>query len=141
MILLDTDHLSVLTDTRDRRYQLLDSRLQTSTDAVASSIISVEEMLRGWLALIHRLRDSYRQIPAYARLQQLFDTFRLWEIMAFDQRAAEQFEGLRKQRIRLGSMDLKVASIALANNALLLTANLRDFSRIPNLRCDNWLRE
>ena len=60
--------------------------------------------------------------------------------MPFDELAANQFAGLRRQRIRIGAMDLKIASIALVNDALLVTANLRDYSRVPELRCENWLR-
>lgn len=60
--------------------------------------------------------------------------------MPFDARAADQFAVLRRQRIRVGTMDLKIASIALVNEALLVTANLRDFSLVPGLRCENWLR-
>ncbi|OYV73855.1 MAG: hypothetical protein B7Z74_03225 [Deltaproteobacteria bacterium 21-66-5] len=62
-----------------------------------------------------------------------------WEIVAFDERAAEQFTGLRRQRLRIGTMDLKIASIALVDDATLVTANLRDFSQVPGLRCENWL--
>jgi len=46
---------------------------------------------------------------------------------------------LRQQKIRIGTMDLKIASIALVNDALLITANIRDFSLVPGLRCENWL--
>lgn len=46
---------------------------------------------------------------------------------------------LRRSRIRIGSMDLKIASIALVSDALLVTANGRDFSAVPNLRCESWL--
>ena len=35
-------------------------------------------------------------------------------------------------------MDLKIASIAIANDALLLTRNLSDFSKIPGLRVEDW---
>jgi tRNA(fMet)-specific endonuclease VapC len=97
-------------------------------------------VLRGWLAIIHRLRDVHRQLPAYARLGQLFDILSDWEIVPFDERAADRFGRLRRQRIRVGAMDLKIASIALVNDALLVTANLRDFSRVPELRCENWLQ-
>jgi tRNA(fMet)-specific endonuclease VapC len=102
--------------------------------------VSVEEVLRGWLAIIHRLRDIHRQLPAYGRLGQLFDFLSDWDIVPFDERAADQFANLRRQRIRIGTMDLKIASIALVNGALLLTANLRDYSLVPGLRCENWLR-
>lgn len=36
-------------------------------------------------------------------------------------------------------MDLKIASIALTQDALLVTANLRDFEQVPGLRVENWL--
>ena len=34
---------------------------------------------------------------------------------------------------------LKIAATALVNNALLLSANQRDFERVPGLRVENWL--
>jgi tRNA(fMet)-specific endonuclease VapC len=147
MILLDTDHLSVFTDERDPRHESLNTRMQAAAEEVTCSIVSVEEVLRGWLAVIHRLRDVHRQLPAYVRLGQFFDLLSEWEIVPFDERAANQFKGLRRQSIRIGNMDLKIgnmdlkiASIALVNDALLVTANLRDFARVPDLRCENWLR-
>ena len=140
MILLDTDHLSVFTDERDPRHGLLHSRMQAATEPVACTIVSVEEILRGWLAIIHRLRDVHRQLPAYVRLGQMFDVLSDWEIVPFDEPAADQFTALRRQRIHVGTMDLKIGSIALVNDALLVTANLRDFSQIPRLRCENWLQ-
>jgi tRNA(fMet)-specific endonuclease VapC len=139
MILLDTDHLSVFTDERDPRHGLLNRRMEAAAEQVACTIVSVEEVLRGWLALIHRLRDVHRQVPAYVRLGQIFDVLSDWEIVSFDARAADQFAGLRRQRIRIGTMDLKIASIALVNDALLVTANLRDYSLVPEPRRDNWL--
>ena len=102
--------------------------------------MNVEEVLRGWLAVIHRLRDVHRQLPAYARLGRLFDVLGNWEIVPFDERAADRFAALRRRRVRIGAMDLKIASIALVNDALLVTANLRDFSLVPGLRCENWLQ-
>ncbi|HEV3117595.1 MAG TPA: type II toxin-antitoxin system VapC family toxin [Gemmataceae bacterium] len=140
MILLDTDHFSVFTDERDARHALLSRRMEAAEEQVACTIVSVEEVLRGWLALIHRLRDVHRQIPAYTRLGQLFDVLSDWEIVPFDEGAADRFAALRRQRIRIGTMDLKIASIALVNDALLVTTNLRDYSLVPQLRCDDWLR-
>jgi tRNA(fMet)-specific endonuclease VapC len=140
MILLDTDHLSVFTDERDPRHELLNGRMEAAIEPVACTIVSVEELLRGWLAIIHRLRDVHRQIPAYVRLGQLFNVLSNWEIIPFDERAADQFTSRRRQRVRIGTMDLKIASIALVNDALLLTSNLRDFSMVPEIHCENWLQ-
>jgi tRNA(fMet)-specific endonuclease VapC len=74
------------------------------------------------------------------RLGRLIHVLSDWEIVAFDERAADRFTGLRRERIRIPTMDLKIASIALANDALLVTASLPDFSQVPELRCANWLR-
>ena len=43
--------------------------------------------------------------------------------------------------LRIGSQDLKIAAIAMTQDALLLSANLRDFQKVPGLRVENWLRE
>jgi tRNA(fMet)-specific endonuclease VapC len=47
---------------------------------------------------------------------------------------------LRHARIRVGTQDLRIASIALAHNALLVSANLQDFEQVPGLRVEDWLR-
>lgn len=59
--------------------------------------------------------------------------------MPFDEAVAHQFDHLRGQRLRPGAMDLKIAAPALVHNALLLSANRRDFERVPGLRVENWL--
>jgi predicted nucleic acid-binding protein len=46
-----------------------------------------------------------------------------------DEQAASKHQGWRAQRIRIGTMDLKIAAIALAHDALPLSANLRDFQQ------------
>ena len=55
MILLDTDHLSLL-QVRDAPAAFaLQARLEAFTpDEVVTTVITMEEQMRGWLALIHR---------------------------------------------------------------------------------------
>jgi tRNA(fMet)-specific endonuclease VapC len=48
---------------------------------------------------------------------------------------------MRAARVRIGTEDLKIASLALANDALLLSANLRDFEQVPGLRVESWLED
>jgi tRNA(fMet)-specific endonuclease VapC len=54
--------------------------------------------------------------------------------------AATKFEALRKQNRRLSSPDLKIAIIALVNDAMLLTQNERDFRNIAGLKMEDWTR-
>jgi tRNA(fMet)-specific endonuclease VapC len=141
MMLLDTDHINVLTNPESRQRADLLAKMQAAGDQLfATSAISVEEQVRGWLALINATSDVVKQVPYYERFVSLFVFFRHWVIVPFDERAARQFKGLRQQRLRLGTMDLKIASIALVHNTKLLSANLRDFRRVPGLQVESWLR-
>jgi tRNA(fMet)-specific endonuclease VapC len=140
MILLDTDHLTVLGFPDDSRHSALTGRMRASSERMfAITVVSVEEQMRGWLAEIKRWQDVHKRIPADDRLAKLFDFFSAWDIVPFDERAVDEFKRLRTQRIRIGTQDLKIASIALVHDALLLSANVRDFHRVPGLRVESWL--
>ncbi len=142
MILLDTDHLTVLMFPENPRCGSLTAHMAASDDPdFATTIVNAEEQLRGWLAKINRQRTPHEQIPPYDRLRKLLDFLRPFSLIAFDGQAADEFERLRKAKVRIGSMDLKIACIALVRNALLLSANLRDFEKVPELRVENWLTE
>jgi tRNA(fMet)-specific endonuclease VapC len=45
---------------------------------------------------------------------------------------------LRQAGIRIGTMDLKIAAIALTHDAMLLSRNLSDFKKVPGLRVEDW---
>jgi tRNA(fMet)-specific endonuclease VapC len=139
LILLDTDHLSIVTNRNATEHSNLLERLETSGDSLGVPVICLEEQCRGWLARIHRTREVHQQIPAYERLIDLFHFFADWEIVSFETAAADRFTDYRKQRIRIGSQDLKIAAVAVTQGALLLSANLRDFRQVPGLRVENWL--
>lgn len=140
MIILDTDHLSVLKYARDSRFMKLAERMADSVDQdFATTAITLEEQLRGWLAEINRFTEPEKQIPAYSELAGLIEFFSFWTILPFDESAASMFRQFRTQKIRAGSMDLKIASIAVSLDCVLLTANTRDFAGISGLRIDNWL--
>jgi tRNA(fMet)-specific endonuclease VapC len=139
VILLDSDHISVLIDVHQASRAKLLQRLDQADDRVQLPIAVVEEQLRGWLAEIHRKRDVHKQIVPYLRLAKLIDFFGDWPITDWSEPAADVFVGLRKRRIRIGTQDLKIASIAIANEGLLLSANLRDFEQVPDLRVEDWI--
>lgn len=141
MIILDTDHFTVLRYSEHSQYGILSARMRRSADtSFATTAISVEEQMRGWLAAIRRARRVHNQILYYTRLIGMIRFVTKWQILPFNEPAADRFEALRKQRIRIGTQDLKIAAIALETNALLLSANLRDFEVVPGLRVENWLR-
>ena len=141
MIILDTDHLSALEYRAAPSAFALQARLESlSPDEIATTAISVEEQMRGWLGLIRRYPDVHRPVPSYERLIRLFDFFAQWQILPFDQAAADQFTRLRRQGIRIGTMDLKIAAIVAVRGGTLLSGNSRDFDQVPGVHVEDWLQ-
>jgi len=90
MILLDTDHLSVLKYDEHPRCRALRERMGRSQGPFfATTIIAAEEQMRGWLAKIHGAKDAEKQVAWYDQLAWLIEFLADWQIIAFDQPAAE----------------------------------------------------
>jgi len=75
------------------------------------------------------------RLLAYRELAQLFAFYARFVIVPVDAAAADKFEQFH--RIRIGTKYRKISAIAVVNDALLLTANRRDFEQIPGLRFEN----
>jgi tRNA(fMet)-specific endonuclease VapC len=140
MIVLDTDHLSVLFFEEHSQRERLSHRLLAAVDDdVSATVVSLEEQMRGWLNAVKQRADVADQVFVYPRLVQLVDFYSHWAILEFDQQKAEIFKSLRQRKVRIGTADLKIASIALAHDALLLSANLVHFQKVPGLKVEDWL--
>jgi tRNA(fMet)-specific endonuclease VapC len=140
MIVVDTSYISLFQYPEESRASELRQRLMASPDRdIVTTAITPEEQMRGWLSAIHGQRDVHRQVKYYERLMGLFRFYADWRILPFDDLAADQFKSLRSQRIRIATMDLKIASIVLVHDATLLSTNLRDFEKVPLLRVEDWL--
>ena len=65
------------------------------------------------------------------------------QVLTFDTNAAFVYGELRATLEKKGKVishtDMQIASIALANQLILVTGNIRHFSRVPKLRVENWL--
>lgn len=138
MIVLDTDHLTTIQRQSEPAYSVLRGRLHQTPERVCTTILSVEEQMRGWLAVINRARSTAQEVAAYRRLHALFAFFGNVFVLDFDEAAAERFMQLRRARLHLGSMDLKIAAITLTQNGTLLSRNVSDFRRVPGLQVEDW---
>lgn len=116
------------------------ARIAAASDQpVTITIISVVEQFRGWAAEINTAKDVVQEVRCFKGLNQFVEILRGMTVVPFDDRAAGEFVRLRRQKLRIGTMDLKIAAIALATGALLLSANRRDFAKVPGLRVEDWL--
>lgn len=139
MHILDTDLFSLTDKTTSAESQRLRFRLSSlRKDELATTIITFEEQMRGWLSWLAQARSVEQQVERYRRLKRMLTSYDGVIILDFDERAAEEFNRLSTPRIRIGTMDLKIAAIALTNNATLLSRNLKDFSKVPGLKVEDW---
>src|SRR5437879_6153177 len=103
MFILDTDHLSLLERTDSPEGSRLRARLAgVPEQEVATTIITFEEQMRGWLAQLARARTLSQQVHNYGRLKKELENYRKIIILEFDDRAGIEFERLRRSRLRVG---------------------------------------
>ncbi len=141
MYILDTDHLSLIQRNGSAGKRIL-ARLATLDEmAVAVTVITYEEQVKGRLSLLSRAKTLDEQVFAYQGLQQLAIDYRAIAILPFSHLAALAHQRLRKAYPRLGNMDLKIAAIALTHSAILLTGNASDFRQILELPIEDWSGE
>jgi tRNA(fMet)-specific endonuclease VapC len=62
--------------------------------------------------------------------------------LTFDDQAAEAYGPIRadleRRGLPIGSNDMMIAAIAMANDLTLVTHNTAEFARIPGLRVEDW---
>lgn len=141
MLVLDTDTLSIIQRRLGVEYGRLDSRLPADNpQLVFVTIISFEEQCRGWLSYITQAKSKERQIEAYAKFHGMLKDFSGRQILDYGEQAVAIFQHLVQSKVRIGTMDLKIAAIALAHDATLISRNLRDFRKVPGLRVEDWTK-
>ncbi len=135
---LDTDHLSLL----ERGNPKIQGRLrQLDTNAVAITIVTAEEKVKGRLAAINSLSGIERVdrlAVAYQALQSTIEDLQMLSILPFTESARDQYRELLERKIRVGSHDLRIAAITLSVGGVLVTRNRRDFERIAGLQITDW---
>jgi tRNA(fMet)-specific endonuclease VapC len=136
LYILDTDHLTLL---KRNHPSVLYKVNSISADNIFVTIVTIEEQLRGRLAIISKIANQPEKFSiAYGYLfDSLMDFYNL-NILKLDSSASEYFQELRRQKIRIGSQDLKIASITLSQKAILVTRNRQDFIKVPNLSIEDW---
>lgn len=138
MLVLDTNIMTVIQHASGPEYARLRARLDAATEPVCTTVTSLEEQLRGRLSVCHRARTAEEYLAAVGYLRHTFEFYKERRILNFDARAAVHFARLKSAKVRVSTMDLRIAAIVLANDATLITRNLSDFRKVPGLRAEDW---
>ena len=137
--LLDTDHISFLQRRAGLEFNRLTMRMaQYPQTDFALSVISFHEQTLGAHSFINRAQTSNEILRGYTLLLEILQGFSFAPVLPFDNQAITLFERLREQKVRVSTMDLRIAAIAMSRNLVLLTRNVHDFNKVPGLITENW---
>lgn len=135
---IDTDHISHIQNGTAEGAAIQRRLRSIAPDDFATTVITYEEQCRGWLDKINRARTSETCVFAYTQLRANLSFFSNIAVVEYTSTADAKYEALVQPKVRIGTNDLKIAAIALANGATVLTRNTRDFSRVPGLLYADW---
>ncbi len=136
MFLLDTDIATLAY----HNHPTILERIQNADRPVCLPIVTRLELMRGRIDAVIKaanVQELLRAEDALARTEAFCSGF---AIVAIGTTAAELFVRLRdnKRAKKMGRGDLLNACISLANDATLVTRNLKDYANVPGLRVENW---
>ena len=131
MIMLDTNICIYIL--RDRPIKLLD-KLNAENDISISSVVYAE--------LLYGIELSPEKLKE-ARNTQLKQFLQHLAVVPWDGEAARHYSQIRaklkKEGTPIGNMDLLIGSHARSLKVLLVTNNIKEFERIPQLKVTNWI--
>lgn len=132
MYILDTDTLSNLFK-KHPSTQLIQKLASVSIDAQYTTSINIGEMVYG----------ASRIPRGEALLEKIKKIIHPDQVLPFDYLSSFFYGKIRgsleKKRTYVDPSDLRIASIALAHNMTVITRNVRDFLRVPDLKVENWI--
>ena len=135
--ILDTDCFSLWR----KNDPMIVQRVEVNAENLAVTIVTVEEAIRGWFDFIRKNSapsQADKLVWGYTRLCDTLDDFKNLNILKFDQNASTIYTNFHGQIRLIGSQDLRIAAIVLANKAILVTRNHRHFSQVPGLVQEDW---
>jgi tRNA(fMet)-specific endonuclease VapC len=128
--MIDTDTISLFLRRHDKVVEKFQQYFKEH-GKINLSIINYYEVLGGL-----RHKDAHRKWLVF---QQIAEKNTILPLSEHSCRiASEIYARLKKQGKTLDDLDILIASIAIENELVLVTHNLKHFSRIENLEVEDW---
>jgi len=110
-------------------------KLLYSNNELAISSITVAELVYGAQKSLHIEKN----------MQAVIKTLSYFNVVDFSKDDAFEYGDIRacleKQGIPIGDHDMQIAAQARRLGLIVVTANVREFSRVKNLGVENWIKE
>ena len=139
LYLFDSDHIAVLQRETEPDFGRLIARVRRHPkSSFYLPIVGFHEQVLGAHTYINKARKREGVIRGYELMELVLTTFQMLPSFPFDEAAADVYESLRGSQRRIGTMDLRIASIAVAKQCSLLSRNVSDFAAVPRLTVEDW---
>jgi tRNA(fMet)-specific endonuclease VapC len=104
-----------------------------NTNRMAISSITLSELIYG----------AEKSIKIDKNLEAIEDFTSHLEVLSYDAKASQHYgqikAGLEKKGKIIGENDIHIAAHAISQGLILVTNNLKEFKRVPNLALENWI--
>ena len=133
--LFDTDMLTLYSEGHPTVCQRAASH---PAQSLATSIITVEEQLTGWYSVLRQAKDDQRLVAAYEGMTYSIRFLSRIQVISLTAGAAARCRAFKQAKLKIKTMDLRIACVALESGATLVTRNRADFEVLPDLKIEDW---
>lgn len=114
--------------------------MNNASQGLVLPIVSVGEVIYGWHKEVTKKVADKEALALYDSLQTAIAIFQGTTVLPFDNLAMEVMTSIRPGRGHISASDLRIASIAINYNLILVTNNTTDFTGIPDLMIEDWTK-
>ncbi|NBV81599.1 MAG: tRNA(fMet)-specific endonuclease VapC [Burkholderiaceae bacterium] len=104
-----------------------------NTNRMAISSITLSELIYG----------AEKSVKIDKNLEAIEDFISHLEVLPYDAKASQHYgqikAGLEKKGKIIGENDIHIAAHAISQGLILVTNNLKEFKRAPNIALENWI--
>lgn len=117
---------------KNKPEQVLEKLKQNLSNGICISAITLAELQHG----VEKSMNPEKNSMALLQFLSILD------ILPFDDLAAVEYGKicayLQKRGTPIGTMDMLIAAHAKIENLIIVTNNVREFERVPDLKIENW---
>lgn len=135
MYLLDTNICIYINNNRPQHQNILNkfNKLRIRIGDLAISSITASELAFG----------AQKSTRKKQNIEKLNSFFKILEILPYDHRVTPHYARIRQDLESagktIGSLDMLIAAHAISLDMVLVTNNTKEFSRIAELKLENWV--
>lgn len=124
-------------------FYFLNGRSMNIKDKILSTLpnkIAIPSMVKAELLL-----SAYKNKSRQTTLEKVEKFLQPYEVIPFEDQASYDYADIRSdlesRGMTIGPNDLLIAAITRFHNAVLVTHNVEEFSRVRDLKYENWFEE